>query len=290
MEENTAILRARAFLARHSVVAAPVDVIALAAAEGFDVVKKDLAEGESGSSGERRGRRYIWVNEREPPSRQRFTVLHEIAHHVLGMPSVHGQASGSQDEAQALRPRRPIEEIACDAFASECLVPYALLKPLIEDHAFSAAAVQALSDRFEASQQCIALQWMKASDDTLAFVLARERRIVFAFASKRAKEAGLRIASGRMLPAASAADGLVRNSSDEVATADLDASDWSDADAAARFVAYEEATNYVPLQLTYSFLTFEAATPDTPSDSARASSEDEEPLLEELTGTLTWKR
>ncbi|MDF3982176.1 ImmA/IrrE family metallo-endopeptidase [Luteibacter sp. PPL554] len=288
MDENTAILRARDFLRRHGVADVPVDVMALAQAEGFQVLQKDLGDGESGSTVERRGQRYIWVNANEPAQRQRFTVLHEIAHHVLKLPSVHGQASRADDATLPSPRRRPEEEVACDAFASECLVPYAVLKPSIADRAFTVAAVQDLSVRFEASQHCIASQWIKASEEALAFVVANDRRIQVAFPSRAAKEAGLRIANGRMLPAGSAADQLVRASATEGASSELDASDWSLADAAARYIAYEEATNYVPKQRTYSFVTFEEVV-TAPRATAHASRDDDDALLEPLTGELRWK-
>ncbi|QDE39803.1 ImmA/IrrE family metallo-endopeptidase [Luteibacter pinisoli] len=288
MDENTAIVRARDFLKRHGVTDIPIDVMTLAAAEGFQVLHKDLPDGESGSTVERRGQRYIWINANEPTQRQRFTVLHEIAHHVLKLPSVHGQAP-SADDAQLLSSRRrPVEEVACDAFASECLVPYSVLKPCIDDRAFTVTAVQDLSVRFDASQHCVASQWIKASEDALAFVVANDRRIQVAFPSRTAKEAGLRIANGRMLPTGSAADQLVRASATDGPSSELDASEWSLADAAAHYMAYEEATNYVPKQRTYSFVTFEAVG-NAPRVAVHAARDDDDDLLAPLTGELSWK-
>jgi Zn-dependent peptidase ImmA (M78 family) len=290
MEENTAILRAREFLKLHGTPSLPVDVMELAAAEGFEVLFKDLAEGEAGSTVERRGQRFIWVNEHDPDFRQRFTVLHEIAHHVLGLPSVHGQVSLPLDEALATPRRRPQEEVACDAFASECLVPHTLLKPRADSSAFTVLSVSQMSALFRASQHCIASQWIKASDETLAFVIAKDRRIEWAFPTKNARDAGLRIPNGRSLPANSAADRLVRTGSSDVASSELEASEWSLADTASRFVVYEEATNYVPMQRTYSFLTFEEVDAARHEEGRNTSVDQDSALLEALTGELRWRK
>lgn len=288
MDENTAVLRARRFLQQHGVQSAPVDVMALAAAEGFEVKLRDLPEGEAGSTLTRGDRRIILVNERDPLVRQRFTILHEIAHHMLDLPSVHGQAPALVDDGLAKPGKRPPEEVACDAFASECLVPHAQLSALIAELPFTIASLEALGVRFEASQHCIASQWIKASDEQLAFVVATERRIEWAFPSRRTREARLRIENGRMLPTDSAADRLVREASGERGQSELDATDWSLSDAAEDFVAYEDASHFAPLHRTYSCITFEQASNSQPDRVHQAADEDDA-LLPALTGELQWK-
>jgi hypothetical protein len=287
MEENTAILRARRFLEVHNVKSPPVDVTALAQAEGFEVKLKELPEGEAGSTLERRGKRYILVNEQDPPVRQRFTILHEIAHHVLNLPSVHGQASEPSESALTSSPGRPPEEKACDAFASECLVPLAVIKPMIEGKPFGVQIVAELARSFGASQHCVASQFVKASKECVAFVLAEQGRIKLAFPSTALRAAGVHLLRGTSVPHDCAAETAMSAEDGAVLTAESEGTDWSHSEAAGRFSVYEEASFYAPKQQTYSFLTFEALEPAGASESTRSVEDDD--LLPELTGELTWK-
>lgn len=287
MDENTAVLRARHFLQAHGVTSAPVDVMALAQATGFEVKFIELPEGEAGSTGVRRGKRYILVNEQDPPMRQRFTILHEIAHHVLGLPSVHGQASDPSESALTSLLGRPPEEKACDAFASECLVPLAVIRPLIEGKSFGVQIVAELARSFGASQHCVASQFIKSSTDCVAFVLAEHGLVKLAFPSTALRAAGVHLLRGTRLPHDCAAEAAMSAEDGAVLTAESEGADWSHSDAAGRFSVYEEASFYAPKQQTYSFLTFEALEPPSASEITRSVEDDD--LLSELTGELTWK-
>ena len=288
MEENTAILRARRFLQQHGIISAPVDVMALAAAAGFEIKFKDLPDGEAGSTLQRGDRRIILVNENEPSQRQRFTILHEIAHHVLVLPSVHGKANAPVDEAFNGQSKRPPEEVACDVFASECLVPLALIKPLTEGRPFSVVTVVELASMFEASQHCVASQFVKASAEYLAFVVSQDGRITLAFPSKVLRAAGVHIHRGTRVPRGSAAQTARTHSDGAVAKAESEGTDWSHADSAARFSVYEEASFYAPKTRTYSFLTFDELEAPPQTRWSQAHCDDDE-LLPELTGELMWK-
>lgn len=265
-----------------------MDVTALAQAEGFEVKFKELPVGEAGSTLERRGKRYILVNEQDPPMRQRFTILHEIAHHVLGLPSVHGQASELHDSGLTALVKRPPEEVACDAFASECLVPLAVIKPMIEGKPFGVQIVAELARSFGASQHCVASQFVKASADCVAFVLAEEGRIKLAFPSTALRAAGVHLLRGTNVPRGCAAETAMSAEDGAVRSAESEGTDWSNSDAAERFSVYEEASFYSPRQQTYSFLTFEALESPSASNGAWSVEGDDE-LLSELTGELTWK-
>jgi hypothetical protein len=288
VDENTAVLRARHFLQAHGVTSAPVDVMALAQVTGFEVKFVELPEGEAGSTGMLRGKRYIWVNEKDPLMRQRFTILHEIAHDVLNLPSVHGQASEPSDSALTSLPGRPTEEKACDAFASECLVPFAVIKPLIEGKPFGVQIVAELARSFGASQHCVASQFIKASTDFVAFVLAEQGQIKLAFPSAALRAAGVRLLRGTSVPRGCAAETVMSAEDGAILTAESEGADWSHSDAAGRFSVYEEASFYAPKQQTYSFLTFETLGPALAVESVRSVEEDDD-LLPELTGELTWK-
>lgn len=63
---------------------------------------------------------YISVSDNRPPARIRFSIAHEVGHHVLG----HGAISFLQ-EIKGVRPRR--QEIYANQFAGELLMPKILV-------------------------------------------------------------------------------------------------------------------------------------------------------------------
>ena len=72
-------------------------------------------------------------------------MCHEIAHRALGLPSEH---SGVSSWSYA---KRSPNEILCDVFAAELLLPYKLFKPLVEKSDISLAVIDDLAKRCGAS-------------------------------------------------------------------------------------------------------------------------------------------
>ena len=285
MDELAAISRARRLLADtpHSI---PVDVYALAAGLGFEVRDSDkLAPGQAGQLVHKPGRKIIVLNAHDHAFRKRFTVLHEIAHDVLAVPSEHGAVLAG-DSLERVR-GRPKEEVWCDVFAAECLVPWQAIQPLTQQRAFTAETITDLSKHFEASKQCVASRFAQCSPELAAYVLAEDGVVRNAIATKALREARVWIRIGVALPSDSAASGLMRSHA-AFASAESDASDWSDSDAAVDYVCTEEALQPGLSGQTISLLSFErvgrAGTgPDTAAD-------DEDVLLPELTGHLPWSK
>jgi hypothetical protein len=285
MEETTVVTRARQLLTKLGINSVPVDVIAIAQSEGFEVKESDhLGDGEAGSMVKKAGRKIILLNSKDRLYRQRFTVLHEIGHHVLGLPSVHGSHLAS-NELERYR-SRPAEEISCDIFAAECLVPWEHIQRLTDENDFSVAMLVKLSDQFMASKACIASRFARTSSELLAFVPSEDGVIKNAFVSKGLREAGIWIQRGIKVPQRSAAATALHEGQD-VVTAEVDGSDWSSSDAATRFSVYEEAVYFSEWDQVLSLLTFEEAR-QVPQATRFASSEDDE-LLPELTGILPWR-
>src|ERR1017187_4291055 len=55
-------------------------------------IDMSLDENEPGWSFENKGKKYICLNGKDSQERQRFTICHELAHVVLGLPSASGSA------------------------------------------------------------------------------------------------------------------------------------------------------------------------------------------------------
>jgi hypothetical protein len=283
MDELSVIGRARRLVGQ--LTSAPIDVIALASSQGFEVRESDqLASGEAGNTFSKGGKTYIVVNKNDDPYRRRFTVLHEIAHHLLGLPSNHGAKIPSSELERFSG--RPIEERLCDVFAAECLVPSHLLRPLVSETAFSVDSLHRLSDHFQASRPCIASSFARASTELVAYVFAEAGRVQSVIPSSSVREQRIFIQSGVALPSTSAAARCLANGT-TFETADLDATDWSSSDAADAFACNEEALHLRAWKQTLSLITFEQV--GRPRSLMRETDESEE-LLAELTGHLPWPK
>src|SRR6266498_2657513 len=115
LDEFTVVLRARELVRRVGSTAIPVSVEDYARHVGAVVrPQSDLSPNEPGWSFSHEGKHYICVNEKDRAERQRFTVCHEVAHKVLGLPSDHREQPWSYA-------KRPLSEILCDVFAAELL-------------------------------------------------------------------------------------------------------------------------------------------------------------------------
>ena len=285
MDELTVISRARQ-LQGGGTPAIPVDVYRLVAELGFEVRENDqLAAGEAGSLIHKKGRKIIVLNAHDHPYRKRFTVLHELAHDYLDLPSVHGMVLAA-DSLERVR-GRPREEMLCDVFAAECLVPWKAIQPLTQRMPFTTQVITDLSRQFEASKQCIASRFAQCSQELVAYVLAEDGVVRNAISSKSLRESGIWIRVGVSLPIASGAADLLRGG--EGHTTELDAAEWSDSDPAIDFVCMEEALRPGLAGQTISLLCFERVGRESTGSAFSANDEDEE-LLPKLTGQLPWPK
>jgi len=288
MDENVAVTRARKLLMEAGLKTAPVDVEALAHFLGFKVSRKELPDGEAGSTFERRGQKHILVNEKDGVLRQRFTVLHEIAHHVLELPSKHGEKVPA-DELERFTGRHP-EEVLCDIFAAECLVPWELIQPLAEEKDFTLEHLAELAEQFQASRACIASRFAQASNDHLAFVVAEDGVVKYSIVSKALKESRVWISKDIPLPRNSAAAKAFNSGISGLHEADSEGLDWSNSDDARRFACYEQAIYYAPAKQTQSILIFEELDERPVSTGYRSSRDDDDGLLDELDGFPGWSK
>jgi Zn-dependent peptidase ImmA (M78 family) len=108
----------------------PVEPIAIAKAMGIEVSATGPFDGsnvnESGHYMNRNGRPLITYNWADAPVRQRFTIAHEIGHHV------HGDLDAPRDTSEQFSARsRDPREIAANRFAAAMLMPAALVKHMV---------------------------------------------------------------------------------------------------------------------------------------------------------------
>ena len=284
MDEITAISKARRLVSDLGIQSHPIDAFGIAISLGFEVqLSNKLAPGEAGKLIPLGNRKIILLNQNDHPYRQRFTVLHEVAHDVLGVPSSHGEKlAGSELERFKGRPR---EEIFCDLFAAECLVPWKRIKPFADEMEYTAATIDQLAEQFEASRHCVASRFAQASCEHLAFVPVEDGIVRNAIMSKSVREKQIWIEMGVHVPHNSAVAKVLASGA-EHAVADLDGTDWSSSDAAGRFAVREEAVHSAYHGQTLALLTFEEGVANEHNDHPAA--EEEDVLLSELTGYPSW--
>ncbi|HDQ4123537.1 MULTISPECIES: ImmA/IrrE family metallo-endopeptidase [Pseudomonas] len=288
MDENIAVARARKLLKDAGITTVPVDVEALASFLDIRVARTEMAEGEAGCTVVRRGKTCIWVNQDDSPLRQRFTILHEIAHHVLELKSNHEEKVPAAELEHFTG--RPPEEVLCDIFAAECLVPWGVIQPLAEEKDFTLEHLAELAEQFQASRSCVASRFAQASGAHLAFVVAEEGVVKYAITSKALKEARVWISRDIPLPKNSAAAKAFMSGASGFHEADAEGLDWSNSDDARRFACYEQTTYHAPTKQTQSILIFEELEQRPASSGNRRIQDDRDDLLEELDGYPGWSK
>ncbi len=99
----------------------------------------------------------IRVRETDPPGRQRFTILHEVAHTFLP-----GYEHAPQYRCTPLSTRSRLDpnEVLCDIAASELLMPARYVRSVIVDASFDLDAVSDLANDCDASLEAAARRFV----------------------------------------------------------------------------------------------------------------------------------
>lgn len=279
MDDFTAELKARELIASANPTTIPVPIKLYVERLGAVLrVEQDLDVDEPGWSFENNGKHYICVNAKDSKKRQRFTACHELAHIVLGLSSEH-----------ALLPwwsyaGRSANEICCDVFAAELLLPYRLFKPFVERAEVGLAAVRELADRFEASDLATGSRFATLASVPCAFVLSEGGRVRYASRSKSLREAYAWVPPKSALPDGSVSQ-RVRAGGEcdgpEETSADVWFDNWDRGG-----TLLEDARHLSQWDQTMTLLWFEDEVVPPPKREPRE--EGEELGLKELDGTLPW--
>lgn len=287
MQEFTAIQKARQFIKQAGITAVPVDVSRYAAhAKARIEVRYDLDDDESGQTFVLGGQNIIFVNGNHREVRQRFTILHEIAHIVLGLPSQHGGEKLTAAGLVSYR-RRPPEEVLCDVFAAECLLPYDLFKKDVEEVGLSFDVVRDLATRYMASIPSTGSRLATYCAEPCAFVLIEEGVIRYASLSKSLREAGGYIDFGVPVHDRSVAARLIKNPSSTDVYDEIPADLWFKNPLKHHQLVCEEAMAAPEFDQCFALVWLDDGLRRA-STGNRNADDDDEPLLKELDGTLPW--
>ena len=160
--------QARRLLAQHAVRTVPVPVERITRSLGIRVEYAPLDDELSGLAHIRDEVPIIGINALHAPSRQRFTLAHELAHVLLHRDmlerAVHVDRGSLRRDALAAQGVDPIE-IEANAFASEFLMPAPILIVALQHHPIDLEdddAVAVLAKRFRVSDAAMRyrLNWL----------------------------------------------------------------------------------------------------------------------------------
>lgn len=286
MDEFQTILKARKFVEGAGNESIPVDIKHLAAAANAKIkVAYDLADDESGQTTRFNGKHVIVVNGNHREERQRFTVLHEIAHIALKLPSQHHGPTLKADVLLRYG-RRPEEEKLCDVFAAECLLPYDPFAKEVSDTDISLDAVKSLAAKYKASLITTGSRFALNAGEPCAVVLSEDGWIRYVSRSKCLRELSGWIGFDVPVPEGSVAYRLMHGGPkiedyDEVST-DV----WFDKDFQNQTLVTEEAILLKEWDQCLSLIWFDESL--KPVRERWDEDEDNELLLKELDGTLPW--
>lgn len=245
-------------------------------------VRAALGEGESGFTVTKpNGKHVITVNSLETEERQRFTVCHEIAHLILGLPSSHAEVP-SWSYA-----KRDLNEILCDMFAVELLMPYQMWKAQVPKNEPSAEVIQRLAMRFRTSFPATASRYASLADIPCGFVTMERGLIRYTARSTSLRQARAWIPPRTPIPVGSVAHRLRTAGANQIETDEVAQDVWFENWEKGLDLS-EMARHYQRTDTTVAMLWFSSE--DLPEFEVTRFGVrvDEDEGLTELTGELPW--
>ncbi len=287
MEESDAVHMARQFIKKVGINTIPVEIDRYAqAANAIIKISDDLDDDESGHVVPISADQHIIVlNGKHTDERQRFTALHEIAHIVLDLPSQKHDGKLTNVNLMSYS-RRPAEEIFCDTFAAECLLPYNFFMEDIEDVDVSMDNIKELSGQYKASLASTCSRFVTYHGALCAYVLVENGIIRYVKQSKALRELNCWINIGEPVVKNSVAYRLINSTSEMEGSDKIDTRIWFTNPITGYDLLIEEAIRIEEWKQCLSLISF-----DENLDEVGFINEDtdkERPLLEELDGILPW--
>lgn len=280
MDEPTVIMRARTFVRSFKDLQCPVSMNQYVEAIGAGLQYVNLPENESGHSLPVKNKWHIIINEGHLEERQRFTICHELGHIYLNLQNEHVGKSDSQRYT-----KRPTNEVLCDVFASEILLPSDHFKPLVNAEEVGFNAVASLGRTFKASLTATGSRFAALCDTACTFVLSEHGIVRYASRSPSLREMGAWVQIGYRVPPSSLAAQGAQLNHDGPCT--VDPTEWFE-DWTRGGTLYEESRYLPEWDRMLSLLWFEEDYLPSKEGTAIEEDEDSDPYCRELDGILPW--
>ena len=282
MDEADVRQKARAFIANVDVSNIREDLSPYVTAANAKVKKDELGEGESGYTITKpNGKHIITVSSRETDERQRFTICHEIAHIVLSLESSHEEVP-----SWSYAKRHP-NEIACDTFAAELLMPYQQWLSAVPNEEPSLELIQHMADWFCTSFPAAASRFASLSDAPCAFVTMERGAVRYAARSTVLRQAGAWISPRSVIPVGSVAHRIRSSGNSATETGEVSQDVWFD-NWEMGLDLWELSRHYALTDTTISLLWFDSDDLPEVEISRYGKRLQDDGGLAELTGELPW--
>ena len=280
-------MRARALVQSCGIDSAPVEITKFLPAANAELQYSDrLASGVAGMTVPLGERNLILINKHDASERQRFTALHEVAHILLDLPSAHDQDVDSA--AMFSYARRPKEEIACDTFAAECLLPHVLLQQDLRDAIAGFEFISQLAEKYEVSLACTASRVAFNAPFACAYALSQDGFVRFSNSSPTMRASRFFITPRIQVPAASIT-GQCLKAGLPAGSGQVPAHLWTSADDFGDIDLTEEVRISGTWGQALTLLWIEDGDlPDPRGERTTDAQSEGEPLLRELDGVLPW--
>lgn len=282
MDEATIQQRARAFISKIDISNIRDDLSPYLTASNAKLKKEELGEGESGYTITKpNGKHVITVNSLETDERQRFTICHEIAHIVLELTSSHEEVP-----SWSYAKRHP-NEIACDTFAAELLMPYRQWLSLVPKEEPSLEIIEHMADVFCTSFPAAASRFASLSEIPCAFVTMDRGAVKYAARSMALRQAFAWISPKSVIPVGSVAHRIRSSGNSATETEAVSQDIWFD-NWEKGLDLWELSRHYARSDTTISLLWFDNEDLlEVTTDRFGVKIEDDGGLAE-LTGELSW--
>ncbi len=282
MDEADAKQKARAFIANVDISNIREDLSAYVTAANAKVKRDELGEGESGYTITKpNGQHIITVNSLETDQRHRFTICHEIAHIVLDLKSCHEEVP-----SWSYVKRHP-NEIACDTFAAELLMPYRIWLSVVPKEEPSLELIQYMADQFGTSFPAAASRFASLSVLPCAFVTMERGAVRYAARSTSLRQAGAWISPRSTIPVGSVAYRIRASENYSTETDEVAQDIWFDNWEKGLYL-WELTRHYASTDTTISLLWLDSESlPEVEVNRFGTIIEDNGGLAE-LTGELPW--
>ncbi len=246
---------------------------------------EEMSEGDSGYTLTKRdGTSTIIVNELERRERQRFSACHEIGHIVLDLSSNH------KETPPWSYAKREDNEIACDMFAAELLMPYEQFKADVDKAEPSFELVERLRAKYVTSFSATASRVAAVTDYPCAFVTMNSSVIRHASRSATLRTLNAWIVPKSPIPGGSVAHQLVKDSERSGESSDVSQDVWFQ-DWPQGYDLIELAKHYPEYDETFALLWFDGDSgPEEPVNTFSAKPLEDDGGLKELDGVLQFSK
>jgi Zn-dependent peptidase ImmA (M78 family) len=282
MDETDVQQRARAFVASVDVSNIRDDLSPYVTKVNAKVVMEELAKGESGYTITKpSGKHVITVNSLEPIARQRFTICHEVAHIELAL-------SSSHDEVPSWSyAKRDPNEIACDTFAAELLMPYRQWLAAVPHGEPSIELIEHMANAFGVSFPAAGSRFASLTDIPCAFVTMEKGAVRYAARSMPLRRANAWISFRSPIPPGSVSHRLRAAGTSAIDTEEVSQDIWFENWYQGNEL-WELSRHYESSDTTIALLWFDGEDLPEIEVSRFGTPVEDDGGLAELTGQLPW--